>query len=76
MHAMDLDILFGQLRELNKALHKMVKTVKQYDNTLETLNLRLCQAEADLIKLQANQRMNYKELDQRVQTIFNLQSRY
>lgn len=51
MHAMDLDILFGQLRELNKALHKMVKTIKQYDNTLETLNLRLCQVEADLIKL-------------------------
>ena len=76
MYTMDLDILFGQLRELNKMLHKMTKTIKQYDNTLETLNLRLCQVEADLIKLQANQRMNYNELDQRVQTVFNLQSRY
>lgn len=68
MRAEDLDILFQQLRTLNQVNRKILKEIKDYDRALECINLRLCDIEKQAISAQARQRMNYKELDERLQT--------
>lgn len=68
MRAEDLDILFQQLRAINQVNKKVLKEIKDYDRALECINLRLCDVEKQAISAQARQRMNYKELDERLQT--------